>query len=139
MVRRRTRDHEEIRMLLFEVGAVGLGTAVGLLATSTAADVTGILAAGVLATVGFVVIPHRRKTARRELHSRLATLRQQLVGALTTQFGAELDRSVRRVEEGIGPYVHFVEGERQNLASRHRELAAIDARLARVRSRIDEG
>lgn len=122
---------------LFELGAVGLGTAVSLLATSTVVDVTGIIAAGVLATVGFVVLPFRRKTAKRELRERLAALRQQLMGALGTQFRTEIDRSVRRVEDGIAPYVQFVEGERKNLADRQQELAAIKVRLARLKSDIE--
>jgi hypothetical protein len=122
---------------LLEVGAVGLGTAVSLIATTTAADVTGILAAGVLATVGFVVLPYRRKTAKRELRHRLAALREQLMGALTTQFDTEIDRSVRRVEDGIAPYVQFVEGERKGLAEKQHELAAIEGRLSALTSDIE--
>jgi small GTP-binding protein len=122
---------------LLEVGAVGLGTAVSLVASSTAADVTGLLAAGVLATVGFVVIPYRRRTARRELRTRLAALREQLMDALTTQFHAEIERSVRRVEEGIAPYVQFVEGERSGLSERQRELGEIEDRLQRLRSDVE--
>jgi hypothetical protein len=123
---------------LLEVGAVGLGTAVTLIATSTAADVTGILAAGVLATVGFIVIPYRRTTAKRDLRQRLAKLREQLMGALTAQFEVEIDRSVRRVEDGIAPYVHFVEGERKGLAETQQELAAIVARLSTLASDIED-
>ncbi|MEZ5417161.1 MAG: dynamin family protein [Vicinamibacterales bacterium] len=122
---------------LLQVGAVGLGTAVSLIATTTAADVTGILAAGVLATVGFVVIPYRRTAAKRELRARLASLRQQLMGALTAQFQREIDRSVRRVEDGIAPYVHFVEGERDALSERRDELASLEARLARFKSDLE--
>ncbi len=122
---------------LLQVGAVGLGTAVSLIATSTAADVTGLLAAGVLATVGFVVIPYRRRTARRELRTRLATLREQLMAALTTQFQREVERSVRRVEDGISPYVQFVEGERARLTERHQELASIETRLGRFKTDLD--
>jgi small GTP-binding protein len=122
---------------LLEVGAVGLGTAVSLIATSTAADVTGLLAAGVLATVGFVVIPYRRKAAKRDLRARLAALREQLMGALTTQFQSEIDRSVRRVEEGIAPYVQFVEGERSSLTEHQQELVAIEERLSRLTSEVE--
>jgi small GTP-binding protein len=122
---------------LLQVGAVGLGTAVSLIATSTAADVTGLIAAGVLATVGFIVIPYRRKAAKRDLHARLATLREQLMGALTMQFQKEIDRSVRRVEEGIAPYVQFVEGERADLAERQQELGSAEARLARLGADVE--
>ncbi len=122
---------------LLEVGAVGLGTAVSMIATTTAADVTGILAAGVLATVGFVVIPYRRRTAKRDLRERLAALREQLMRALTAQFDTEIDRSVRRVEDGIAPYVQFVEGERKGLADQQKALTTIQGRLSRFKSDLE--
>ena len=81
---------------LLEVGAVGLGAIVSLLATSTAVDVTGILAAGLLATVGFFVLPRRRRLAKRELADRIGELRTQLSGALTKQFETETATSVIR-------------------------------------------
>lgn len=122
---------------LLQAGAVGLGTAVSLIATTTAADVTGLLAAGVLAALGFIVIPYRRAAARRDLRTRLAKLREQLMAALTTQFQRELDRSTDRVEEGIAPYVQFVEGERRALAAQQQELTSIEARLNRLASDVD--
>jgi small GTP-binding protein len=122
---------------LLEVGAVGLGTAVSLIATSTAADVTGILAAGVLATVGFVVIPYRRMKAKQDLRQRLARLREQLVGALTSQFDSEVERSVRRVEDGIAPYVQFVEGERMALGEKQHELTEVEGRLSKFKSELE--
>jgi small GTP-binding protein len=122
---------------LLEVGAVGLGTAVSLIATTTAADVTGILAAGVLATVGFIVIPYRRKTARQELRKRLAALREQLMKALTAQFELEIDRSVRRVEDGIAPYVQFVEGERKGLGEKQQQLTTLQTRLVRLKTDVE--
>ena len=117
---------------LIEVGAVGLGTAVTLLATSTAADVTGIVAAGALAAVGFVVLPRRRRTAKRELHGRVAQLRERLTGALGNQFQREIDRSVRRIEDAIAPYVQFVEGERAKLSARQQELSEIRTRVTQL-------
>ena len=114
---------------LLEVGAVGLGAIVSLLATSTAVDVTGILAAGLLAAVGFFVLPRRRRQAKRELSDRIGELRKQLSGALTTQFDTETVASVRRIEDAIAPYVQFVEGERGRLQARADEIAAIDGRL----------
>jgi hypothetical protein len=136
------RMAESVRMAvagaaLLEVGAVGLGTAVSLIATSAAADVTGILAAGVLATIGFVVIPHRRGAAKRELRARLEVLRSQLTAALRKQFELEVDRSVRRVEDGIAPYVQFVEGDRHTLAERQQEFEALGTRLARIATDVD--
>jgi small GTP-binding protein len=117
---------------LLEVGAVGLGTAVSMLATSTAADVTGILAAGLLATVGFVVLPRRRRAAKRDLARRVAALRAQLMAALTSQFDEEVEASARRIEDAISPYVQFVDGERESLRQRQEELERIQGELARL-------
>ena len=44
---------------MVEIGAIGLGAIVTVLATTAAADVTGILAASVIATLGLFVIPAR--------------------------------------------------------------------------------
>ena len=50
---------------VIEVSAVGLGTLVTIIATSSAADVTGILAAGALSVVGLLVRPAKRRQAWR--------------------------------------------------------------------------
>ena len=123
---------------LLEVGAVGLGAIVSLLATSTAVDVTGILAAGLLATVGFFILPRRRRQAKRELADRIARLRTQLSSALTTQFETETVASVRRIEDAIAPYVQFVEGERERLQERADELEAIDRRVMELQSELGQ-
>jgi hypothetical protein len=122
---------------LLQVGAVGLGTAVSLLATTTAADVTGILAAGLMATIGFVVLPRRRATAKRELRARVAAMRQQLVAALTTQFNQEIEQSIRRVEDAIAPYVQFVEGERAGLVERRQTLLTLADRWAALHRAVE--
>lgn len=122
---------------LLEVGAVGLGAAVSVLATTTAADVTGILAAGLMATVGFVVLPRRRQKAKQELRARVAVMRRQLTDALKAQFERELDRGITRVDTAIAPYVQFVDGEREILRERREEFAANLARMAALRRDVD--
>ena len=67
-------------------GALGLGTIVTLAATTAAADVTGILLAGAMATLGLFVIPARRRQAKAQLRSKVTTLRETLATALREQF-----------------------------------------------------
>ena len=121
---------------LIEVGAVGLGAAVALVASSTAADVTGLFAAGVLATVGFLIIPHKRRAAKRELHDKIAALRESLTSALTRQFDSEVERSLRRLREGIAPYSGFVRAQELSLAEIRSELAAVHRALLRLREEV---
>ncbi|MFT4040611.1 MAG: dynamin family protein, partial [Thermomicrobiales bacterium] len=51
-----------------EVGAVGLGALVVAAASTVAVDVTGILAASLLAGLGLFVLPNKRRQARRDFH-----------------------------------------------------------------------
>ena len=103
------------RMAIMGVGAVGLGTAVSILATTAAADVTGFVAAGALAAFGLLILPHRKQVARKQLHEKTAAMRTQLISALTAQFEKEVQNSVRRVEDAIAPYTRFIKAEQEKL------------------------
>ena len=63
-------------------GALGLGAVVTIVATTAAADVTGVLLAGVLGTLGLFVIPARRRRAKAELRAKITTMRETLARAL---------------------------------------------------------
>ena len=80
-------------MAAVEVGAVGLGTLVAILATTAAADATGIVLASAMAILGLFVIPARRRQAKADMRNRIATLREQLIASLRTQFEKEIERS----------------------------------------------
>jgi small GTP-binding protein len=123
---------------LAEVGAVGLGTLVTILATTTLADVTGILAASAVAVLGLFVIPARRREAKKELREKIGDMRQQLMGSLTHQFERELERSLHRINEAIAPYTRFIRSERDRLSEARSELTRIHEGLARLKAQIEE-
>lgn len=101
-----------------EVGAVGLGATVAVLASGTAVDATGIAAAGLLAAVGLYILPHRRARAKSELRTKVEELRAEVMASLRRQFGAEAARSHERLRAAIGPYSRFVRSERGHLDGR---------------------
>ncbi len=121
---------------LMEVGAVGLGAAVSMLASTTAADITGMLAAGLLAALGFFVIPQKRRTAKKELRERIAALREQLMSSLNGQFNREIDRSVFKLDEAMAPYTRFVRGERDRLEASREELKALEYNMTQVKIEV---
>lgn len=121
---------------LLQVGALSLGAAVTALATTTLADVTGLAAAGALSVIGFLLLPARRREARRELRAKVSAMRERLMATLTRSFDAELERGRQHLLEAIGPYTRFVRaegerfrGERDQLAERRSALQALRARL----------
>lgn len=122
---------------LVQVGAVGLGTAVVVVATTAFADVTGILAATVMAALGFVILPARRRKAERDFHARTDELRTRLVGTLREQFDEELAQSLTRIREAVAPYTRFVRAEAERMGRVGEELSSIAAELVRIRYAID--
>ena len=121
-----------------EVGALGLGALLTAIATTVAADVTGLLAAGAVAAVGLFIIPSKRRAAKREMAEKIGELRQQLVDALTNQFQQELDQSIQRINEAISPYTRFVRSERTKLEGTKEELEQAQQTQAQLRAEIDD-
>ena len=124
------------RTALVEVGAVGLGAILTAVATTTFADFTGILAAGTLAALGLFILPARRKKAQRELREKVLELRERLMRTLTEQFDAEVEASVRRIEEAMAPYTRFVRAERGRLEGLFGELERLRGELDALRRRV---
>ncbi len=117
-------------------GALGLGTIVTLAATTAAADVTGLLLAGAMATLGLFVIPARRRQAKAQLRSKVTTLRETLAKALLEQFQREMALSRERITEGIAPYSRFVRAEQQSLTGARDTLVQLREALAVLQSRV---
>ncbi len=120
-----------------EVGAVGLGAIITAIATTVAADVTGLLLAGTVAALGLFVIPARRRKAQRELAEKLETMRADLAQALRTPFEQEMRRSVQRINEAIAPYTRFVRSEREKLTEVQGELSRLQEGLERLRTALE--
>jgi len=121
---------------LLQVSALGLGTIVAALASTTAADVTGILAAGALSLIGLFLLPARREKARRELAAKVSTLRERLMRSLNASFEAERARAALRVRAAVAPYAAFVEREQQRLGHAKLTLDALAARLEELQARV---
>jgi small GTP-binding protein len=121
-----------------EVGAIGLGTLVTILATTMAADVTGILLASLLAVVGLFVIPAQRRKAKAELRQKVAGLREQLTQTLRSQFGREIERSLERINDAIAPYARFVRAERSKLKDAQGGFQRIKNNLYLLKIAIEE-
>jgi len=123
---------------VLEVGAVGLGAAVALAASSTAADITGLTAAGLMAVLGLFVLPHRRRRAKADLKEKISTLRTELMAALTGHFEKEAERGRHRLDETIAPYTRFVRSESDKLTGERAALHGLAERLDEMKAQVEE-
>jgi small GTP-binding protein len=119
-------------------GALGLGAVVAAVATTASADITGILMASVVATLGMFVIPSRRRRAKAEMHDKVTRMRELLGRALRAQFQVEMQRSRERLDTAIAPYSRFVRAERDALGSARETLDDLEQRMLLLRSRIGQ-
>ena len=120
-----------------EAGALGLGTLVTALATTGAADVTGILMAGGLAVIGLFVIPARRRQGKTKMLEKISALRTQLVQTLQAQFSQEIKRSTQQIHEAIAPYARFIRSEKDKLLEMKSELENLQGEMNHLQGQIE--
>lgn len=125
------------QVALLEAGAVGLGALVTFAIASSAADITGLLAAGTLAIVGLFVIPYKRKQAKARFTEKMDDLRTRLLHALQTQFAGEADSATTRMKETVAPYTRFVRAERQRIEQAQSSLGALRKQVSGLQARVD--
>jgi small GTP-binding protein len=121
-----------------EIGAVSLGTAVTILATTAAADATGILIASVIALLGFIIIPARKRQAKAEMREKIAAMREQLLHALRSQFEREIEHSLQKINEATAPYTRFVRAEQGKLQEAQTELSRVKLGLEDLKVKVDQ-
>jgi hypothetical protein len=116
--------------------ALGLGTLVTLAASTAAADVTGILMASVIATLGFLVIPARRRKAKEEMQKKVSALRERLATALRTEFVRAQEQSAERIANAVDPYSRFVRAEQTRWLEARTTLTALRDRASAFRDKL---
>ncbi len=121
-----------------EVGAVGLGTLITILATTASADATGIILASVVALLGLFIIPARKRQAKIDLRQKIANLREQLTHSLRSNFEREMERGVANIKDAIAPYSRFVRSEQGKLEDVQVKLGEIRNGLERLKVLVDE-
>lgn len=142
---RRTEAHRIAQSLqravantaLVEVGAVGLGTLITVIASTTALDVTGILAASTMAILGLLVIPSRRRRLKAELREKIEGVRTDLMTTLTAQFEGEVAASLAEIRSAIAPYTRFIRSQQRQWQEARDELLTVQKWLRRQETEIE--
>ncbi|MBN1536301.1 MAG: dynamin family protein [Anaerolineales bacterium] len=120
-----------------EVSAVGLGALVSTALLSSALDITGMVAAGTLAIVGFFVIPYRRKQAKDDFREKIIALRTNLNDALTGAFKHESSNAIVRLRDNIAPYTRYVHAEQERITKTQTQIDELRNSISTLRARIE--
>jgi uncharacterized membrane protein (DUF4010 family) len=117
--------------------ALGLGTLITVVASTAAADVTGIVMASLVATLGFLIIPARRRRAKRDMEQKVTALRQKLADALRTEFSRATAASAARIGETVAPYDRFVRSEQARWQDARAAFSQLRDRTRAFRTRLN--
>ena len=119
-------------------GALGLGTLVTVAATTAAADVTGLVMAGLVGALAFFIIPARRRRARQEMQQKVTEMRHRLSQSITDAFSREITRSIERIRDSFAPYARFVRSEQEKLEAVRQSLEGHREALVSLRARVEQ-
>jgi hypothetical protein len=126
------------QVAMAEAGAVGLGAVVVAAASTVAVDVTGLLAASLVAGLGLFILPRKRRQSRVEFRRRSEELEQRLIDVMSNQFEHELARSVSRIQDAIAPYTRFVRDQQAKFSTMRDGLGAVRNDLRALRHWIGD-
>lgn len=121
-----------------EAGAIGLGALVTTIATTAAADITGVLMASFMALIGLFIIPARRRQGRIKLMEKIASVRIQLAQSLQNHFKKEIDRCLERLRETIAPYTRLIRSEHEKIINLQSELQRCSQEMYRLKGILEK-
>lgn len=102
-----------------------------------AADVTGILLAGVMAALGLFIIPTRRRNAKKEMRQKVKAMRDQLSESLSGHFSQEIERSLQEIRDTIKPYTRFVRSENEKNTAALKTLKKFNTEIINLSREIE--
>ena len=127
-----------VRSGLLGLGGIGLGAATVAFLSGAMLDITGLALGLAVAGMGLLVLPTRRRKAKKELHNKMQELRDGLESSLASQFDIELSKSNERLDAAISPYTRFVRSELGRLDTVRSELSSKKDELMALRADIED-
>lgn len=121
-----------------EVGAIGLGTLVTLLATTASADLTGILLAGLTATLGFFIIPAKKRQTKNIFSKNIRKLRDKLKASLLDEFSHQVDIVNENIRTTIQPYSRFIRSENERLVDMRKAYSDLSLECVQYKSKVNQ-
>ncbi len=121
-----------------EVGAIGLGTLITVLATTASADLTGILLAGLTATLGFFILPAKKKQTKNSFSENISSLRKKLSESLINEFSHQIDVQIENIQTTIQPYTRFIRSEEEIISEATNTLDDLTHKVENFRIKINE-
>lgn len=121
-----------------EAVVVGVGAVLTAALTSLTFDVTGAVGATILLITGLFLLPHRRGRLKRELSTRVETLKEELSESVEKSFVAEVERYAAKLREVFTPERDAADARAARLADAVRRLEELEERRRALREPLGD-
>lgn len=119
------------------VGALGLGALLTALFSGLLWDITGVLAASMVAALSFYILPRKRRQARLGFEEKSEALVKDLQQTIAAQFDAYIRTTLEEIkQEVISPFARFCRSEYQQFQTHLGRLQALGEKLGDLERRI---
>ena len=122
-----------------EALVLGLGAVLTAAFTSLTIDVAGTIGGTLLLAAGLFLLPHRRSRLKRELSTKMETLREELADTIRRSFGAEVRRYAAQLRGIFGPERDAARARGEGLREAGDRLGALEKRRADLYAAIGGG
>jgi GTP-binding protein EngB required for normal cell division len=119
-----------------EALVVGVGAVLTAALTSLTIDVTGAIGGTILLLTGLFLLPHRRARLKRELSTKVETLKDELSEAIERSFQEEVRRYAAQLREILEPERDAADARAKTLAEASDRLDELEARRASLAESI---
>jgi hypothetical protein len=120
-----------------EALVVGVGAVLTAALTSLTIDVTGAVGGTILILSGLLILPHRRARLKRELSTKMETVREELAQAIDRSFRQEVRHYAARLRETFAPERDAAAARVASLTETRDRLEALEKRRAGLLEQID--
>lgn len=122
-----------LNFIVIEGLAIGLGIGLTALLSMVVPPTSVIILAIIIACVGFVIFPYKRKSYRTEFFKRVEALSERFAGFIMFEMEKIIDRVIEEIQNNMAAYRDLRWAEREDSNSR---LAEVDALLERTKTII---
>ena len=119
-----------------EVVVLGIGAVLTAALTSLTIDFTGAIGGTILVLTGLFILPHRRTRLKRELSTKVETLKEELTESVGRSFLAEVRQYAERLREAFLPELEAARARADSAAEASKRLEALEGRRAELHKTV---
>jgi len=99
--------------------------------------VSGVLPASAIAVTGLAILPYHRNTMQGQFKQQVEDLRTRMKETLRKHFIEQVEDGIRRIQDNMSPYTHFVTSQDAEISKVADELEKMEKEMNTIKFDIE--